>query len=114
MTSDEVYAGEVEDVVGDETADIFDGLSVRIAALETPRYVPAEQVGSIVDGAVRLQLTSDELAAQPEHTEPAASVQISPAEAVRPDSDVERLASIARPGPASWWHRLRRKLGGRA
>ena len=45
--------GRVEAVTGDMNADIFDGLEVRSGVLEK-RYVPAEQVASIVQGEVRL------------------------------------------------------------
>ena len=45
--------GKVEAVTGDQSADIFDGLEVRSGLLET-RYVPAEQVASIVRGEIRL------------------------------------------------------------
>ncbi len=45
--------GRVETVTGDSNADIFDGLEVRSGLLET-RYVPSEQVASIVQGEVRL------------------------------------------------------------
>lgn len=45
--------GKIESVTGDPNADIFDGLVVRHGLLET-RYVPAEQVASIVQGEVRL------------------------------------------------------------
>jgi ribosomal 30S subunit maturation factor RimM len=45
--------GKVASVTGDANADIFDGLEVKTGLLET-RYVPAEQVASIVQGEVRL------------------------------------------------------------
>jgi hypothetical protein len=45
--------GKVESVTGDQKADIFDGLEVHTGVLKT-RYVPAEQVASIVQGEVRL------------------------------------------------------------
>jgi hypothetical protein len=40
--------GKVDEVLGDERADIFDGLRV------SGEYVPAERVASIVDGRVTL------------------------------------------------------------
>jgi len=40
-------------VDGDQNADIFDGLEVRHNMLEK-RYVPAENVASIVVGEIRL------------------------------------------------------------
>lgn len=45
--------GKVEAVNGDVNADIFDGLEVRRGLIES-RYVPAEEVASIVQGEVRL------------------------------------------------------------
>ena len=45
--------GKVDSVTGDQSADIFDGLEVRRGLLEK-RYVPAEQVASIVEGEIRL------------------------------------------------------------
>ena len=50
-SGDEV--GKVESVTGDANADIFDGLEVRHGLLET-KYVPAEQVASIVQGEIHL------------------------------------------------------------
>ena len=55
--------GIVDEVLGDENADIFDGLSVRGGALRDAQYVPSEHVAEIVEGSVRLDLTADELAA---------------------------------------------------
>jgi len=53
--------GVVDEVLGDENADIFDGLSVRGGALSEAQYVPSEHVAEIVEGSVRLDLTGDEL-----------------------------------------------------
>jgi hypothetical protein len=55
--------GRVDEVLGDEDADIFNGLNVLTGALGRPTYVPAEQVDEIVDGKVRLAVTKDELRA---------------------------------------------------
>jgi uncharacterized protein YrrD len=46
--------GKVDSVTGDQSADIFDGLEVRSGFLEKTRYVPAEQVASIVQGEIHL------------------------------------------------------------
>ena len=43
-------------VVGDENADIFDGLAVATGVLAKPRYVPAECVGEILEGEVHLTI----------------------------------------------------------
>jgi hypothetical protein len=53
--------GRVDEVLGDENADIFNGLQVLTGTLGTPEYVPAERVGEIVEGRVQLRLTKEEL-----------------------------------------------------
>jgi hypothetical protein len=51
--------GTVAETLGDESHDIFDGLAVSTGLLSKPVYVPSEQVGEIVEGAVRLSLGPD-------------------------------------------------------
>ena len=46
--------GRVEEVTGDSGADIFDGLAIASSLFARPRYVPAEHVGEIEEGSVRL------------------------------------------------------------
>jgi sporulation protein YlmC with PRC-barrel domain len=58
-TSDGKEAGTVDEVLGDENADIFDGLVVSPGRLKRPRYVPAERVAAITNGRVELTITSD-------------------------------------------------------
>ena len=53
--------GRVDEVLGDESADIFNGLQVLTGTFGTPTYVPAERVGEIVEGRVQLRLTKKEL-----------------------------------------------------
>jgi len=53
--------GRVDEVLGDESADIFNGLQILTGTLGKPTYVPAERVGEIVEGRVQLQLTTEEL-----------------------------------------------------
>jgi Uncharacterized protein conserved in bacteria (DUF2171) len=53
--------GRVDEVLGDEHADIFNGLQVLRGAMGKPTYVSAEDVGEIVDGQVQLRLPKDEL-----------------------------------------------------
>jgi len=50
--------GRVHAVTGDSSADIFDGLDVSVDAFGKPRYVPAEQVGTIENGVVHLTIDS--------------------------------------------------------
>ena len=44
--------GTVEEVLGDENADIFDGLAVARGVLDPKLYLPAEHVGAIEVGVV--------------------------------------------------------------
>jgi hypothetical protein len=70
--------GAVDEVVGDDNADIFDGLAIAKSALGKPHYVPAERVAAIVEGAVTLALTREQVDALDEYLEPATSAEIEP------------------------------------
>ena len=61
--------GHVEATLGDENADIFNGLLVATSLVGAPRYVAAEQVGELREGCVQLQLTAAEVERLPERTE---------------------------------------------
>lgn len=66
--------GKVEEVLGDQAADIFDGLSVATGLLRKPKYVAAELVASIDTDAVRLTIDKDEIERLDEYRPPAAEV----------------------------------------
>ena len=68
VASDGSSVGTVEEVVGDEERDIFDGLAVSTGLLGKPRYVPAEDVGRIEEGTVHLALGPDETSRLPEYS----------------------------------------------
>jgi len=70
--------GEVNEVAGDETEDVFDGLSVATSALGQPRYVLADDVAEIDQGAVRLSLTTRQVHELEEYLEPATAAEIEP------------------------------------
>jgi hypothetical protein len=53
---------KVEEIAGDEEADIFDGFAIKPHALGSVKYVPAESVGSIAEGEVRLTIAESDLA----------------------------------------------------
>jgi len=59
--SDGSDVGRVDEVLGDESADIFNGLQILTGAIARSTYVPAEQVGEIVEGRVQLRLTKEQL-----------------------------------------------------
>jgi hypothetical protein len=75
--------GRVEEVTGDSTADIFDGLAIAFSALGSQHYVPSEQVGEITEGVVRLQLDRAAVEQLPAFDEPAEEIQIEPDKASR-------------------------------
>jgi hypothetical protein len=58
-SGDEV--GRIDEVLGDEEADIFNGLNIPTGARGKIAYVPAERVGEIVEGRVQLELTKNEV-----------------------------------------------------
>jgi hypothetical protein len=109
--------GSVDEVVGDSSDDIFNGLSISTSILGKPRYVPSEQVAEITEGRVRLTLSKDEVDRLGEYQEPATTAEILPEEAGalrRAESAVEapihphqeRLNLTTR-----IWHALRRLFG---
>jgi hypothetical protein len=76
--ADDSEVGEVDEVVGDSNADIFDGLAIATSRLGKPRYVPSEQVAEITEGTVALSLTPAQVEQLREYLEPATSAQIEP------------------------------------
>ena len=62
--------GTVEEVLGDSSLDIFDGLAVATGVLGKPRYVPAELVAEIFEGTVRLSIAGDEFGRLDEYEAP--------------------------------------------
>jgi hypothetical protein len=109
--------GSVDEVVGDSSDDIFNGLSISTSLLGRPRYVPSEQVGTITQGHVHLKLTKDQIGRLGEFEEPPTTAEILPdgAGAVRRaesaveapiHSHEERLSFLTRIR-----HALRRALG---
>ena len=78
LAADGSEVGEVDEVAGDDTEDIFDGLAIATTALGKPRYVPAEQVTQITDGVVHLSLTPEQVSALGEYLEPATTAEIEP------------------------------------
>ena len=78
LAADGSEVGEINEVVGDSSHDIFDGLAIATSAFGKPRYVPAEQVGEITEGTVRLSLTREQVDRLGEYLEPATSAEIEP------------------------------------
>jgi hypothetical protein len=52
--------GKVDEIAGDEEADIFDGFGIKTGVFSAVKYVPAEIVESIAVGEVRLTIGGGE------------------------------------------------------
>jgi hypothetical protein len=78
LAADGTEIGEVDEVAGDSTEDIFNGLAIATSALGRPRYVPAEAVAEINEGRVRTSLTKEQAEQLDEYLEPATSAEIEP------------------------------------
>ncbi len=71
ISSDGVEIGLIDERVGDENVDIFDGLAISTSVLgRKTTYVPSEQVGAIYEGEVHLKVTQDQVARLADFTEP--------------------------------------------
>ena len=82
LSSEGDQVGTVDERVGDENVDIFDGLSIAGSAFGGPkRYVPSEQVGEIYEGEVHLTLTRAEVERLDAYEAPAPSEQVEPVDA---------------------------------
>lgn len=59
--------GSVEEVIGDQGEDVFDGLAVVAGLGDRTHYVPAEHVASIsTDGTITLRIDRDAFERLPE------------------------------------------------
>ena len=97
--------GHVAEVAGDSGMDVFHGIAVSTRVLAKPRYVAAEQVGTIVEGRVHLLISSDEFRRQGPFEEPPVSARIEPATALGAEP-------VAPPGPSGPEHvPLGKRLG---
>jgi hypothetical protein len=78
LAADGREIGRVHDVVGDPGEDIFNGLSITTGLLKGLRYVPAEHVAEIVEGAVSLDLDANAVQRLGNFREPPPSAEIRP------------------------------------
>jgi hypothetical protein len=54
--------GTIHEIAGDTEQDIFDGFGIKTGTLSSVKYVPAEVVGDITVGEVRLTISGAETA----------------------------------------------------
>lgn len=62
--------GHVDEITGDENADIFDGLTVSKGILSKAKYVPSENVAQILEGELHLTLSQAEVEGLEPYSEP--------------------------------------------
>jgi hypothetical protein len=106
--------GTVDEVTGDENADIFDGLSLSGGFFSEPRYVPSEQVAEITEGRIVLRLSRAEVEALSRFREPPASLEVSAEKASLTDRAAAPFVDEGEtPAPTSSWRRFVDRLFGR-
>jgi hypothetical protein len=79
VTSDGEKAATVHRVVGDQEADVFTGLAIKVGLLSGERFVPSERVKGIWADRVEVELTKRQLESLPEY-EDAPVVRVDPGE----------------------------------
>jgi len=106
--------GTVDEVVGDSSNDIFNGLAISTSLLGKPKYVPAERIAAITEGRIELALSKDELEALGEFREPPTTAEILPEKAgllTRAEAEVEAPIHVHPESVTIWrrgWWALRR------
>lgn len=109
--------GTVDEIVGDSSDDIFNGLAVATHLFGHARYVPAEQVRAIVEGSVQLAMTKEQIAHLGEFEEPATTAEIIPEKAgivTRAEAAVEAPVQTHEHRMNIWrrgWFAIRRLWG---
>jgi hypothetical protein len=78
VAADGTEVGTVDEIVGDENVDIFNGLAVATGLLARPKYVPAERVAEIQDGKVRLDLPAETIEHLEDHEPEPPSTEFRP------------------------------------
>jgi hypothetical protein len=76
VAADGSEVGYVQEVVGDEGKDIFDGVVLSTSLFHEPRYVPSEKVGPIFQGRLELAVGSNDVSQLEEFLEPPPSLDI--------------------------------------
>ena len=72
VSRDGEEVGQVAEIAGDPTADIFHGLVVSLGMIGANRHLPAERVTGIWPTRVEVDLTRAEIEALPEYEAPQA------------------------------------------
>ena len=108
VAADGSDVGYVEEVVGDDDKDIFDGLALSTSLFEGVKYVPSEKVGRIFQGRVELTVDSNDVRQLEGFLEPPPSLDIDADKPSWSDRVLEEVAPVQARGQAvPFWKRLR-------
>lgn len=108
VAADGSHVGYVQEVVGDDSEDIFDGLALSTSLFDDVKYVAAEKVGRIFEGRVELTVPSSGVDQLQEFLEPPPSLEIDSARPAWSDRVLEDVAPVhTRAEAIPFWKRLR-------
>jgi hypothetical protein len=89
VSSDGTRLGEVEHVLSEPDADVFDGIVLDRSVLPGGhRFVDADQIGQIYERGVQLNIEASAAERLPEPSENPAALEVNPGE--EEESDIER------------------------
>ena len=107
VATDGSHVGYVQEVVGDDTADIFDGLALSTSLFDDLKYIPSEKVGRIFDRRVELLVSSNDVQQLGDFLEPPPSLDIGADKPVWSDRLLEEIAPVHTGAKAvPFWKRL--------
>ena len=92
VAGDGSEVGYVQEVVGDKSKDIFDGLALSTSLFHEPKYVPSEKVGRVFQGRVELVVGSNDVQSLEEFLEPPPSLDVEADKASWSDRVLEDVA----------------------
>ena len=86
--------GYVQEVVGDEGKDIFDGIALSTSLFDQLKYVPSEKVGRIFEGRVELTVGSNDARQLEQFLESPPSLEIGAEKPVWSDRVLEHVHPV--------------------
>jgi hypothetical protein len=108
VAADGSHVGYVEEVVGDDEEDVFNGLALSTSLFDDLKYVPSEKVGRIFEGRVELLVASSDVRQLEDFLEPPPSLDIDADKPSWSDRVLEEVAPVHTTAEAvPFWKRLR-------
>lgn len=107
VAADGSHVGYVQEVVGDDTEDVFDGLALSTSLFDDLKYVPSEKVGRIFERRVELLVSSNDVQQLEDFLEPPPSLDIDADKPPWSDRVLEEVAPVHTDAEAvPFWRRL--------